>query len=453
MPGDVRPPQLADELLEPTITTVRTSWAVAALALVVCGALAWRHPGLRLVDFLSFASRPDRIADGQDIVNDLYPVGYPAMVGISGAIVGSRLVGAKVLAVLAAALSAGAVARWLGPVVGLWLIAQPVWLTYGATEGTDLPSFALCTLALALARRRPAAAGAVLGLAFLTRYTAMAAIPGVLWLAGRRGWVRCLAGLVLGTTPHWLAAVWLGRSPVPDQSFNLAVGAGARMDIWGALAHWPQGLTRAVSPYLDQGAFLVGAAGLGFAGLRGDRRAIALLSFAALHLAMVSLAFANPRLLLPTLLTVALGLPLVLQHNRLARTGLAIAAGVWGVVAVGSAWVVDGQEAALHEVVGIVSTGGGPVLSTDPWVHRLAGDRLEPSIPARELGGDPRALDGTQLAQGARQRGIQQVVLDRARVGRTYPGLSDALRRPEHVEGLTVRAQTDRYVVFAVDPR
>lgn len=425
------------------------SLALAAAAGALLFALSLRHPGLRLVDFLSFASRPDRLLAGQDWLNGLYPVGYPALIGAGGAVVGSRFWCARLLAAAAGAGSVYAVARWLHPVLGAWLLAQPLLLQYGATEGTDLPAVALGFGALALAPCRPLLAGAVLGAGLLVRYTAGAALPAVLLLAGRRGALRALLGLGLATVPHWGAALVLGRSVLPDQSFNLAVGAGAPTTLAGAVARWPSGLWRAVAPYLSQPAAVVGVMGLGLAALV-DRRARALLLWAAVHLALVALAFANPRLLLPTLLIVALGLPLLAVRWRWGRWAVGLAAAVWGVLAVGPAWERSPQELARSQVVAEVSTLPGPLLSTDPWVHRRVGTRLEPSVPPRELGGDPRALTPAALAEGARQRGFSTVVIDRARVSRTYPALAPLLAAPPAGAGLERVAEVERYVVYRV---
>lgn len=412
-------------------------------------ALSVRHPGLRLVDFLSVSSRPDRLVAGQDWLNGLYPVGYPALIGLGGAAVGSRFWCARLVAAAAGAGSVYAVARWLHPVLGAWLLAQPLLLQYGATEGTDLPAVALGFAALALAQRRPLLGGMVLGIGVLMRYTAGAALPALLLLAGRRGALPALLGLGLATVPHWGAALVLGRSPLPDQSFNLAVGAGAPTGLSEALARWPSGLWRAVAPYRSQPAAVVGALGLGLAAA-SDRRALSLLLWAAIHLAGVSLAFANPRLLLPTLLIVALGLPLLAARWRRGRWAVGLAAAVWGVLALPTAWERSPQERARSQVVETVSALPGPLLSTDPWVHRRVGPRLEPSVPPRELGGDPRSLTPAALAEGARRRGFSTIVIDRSRVSRTYPGLAPLLAAPPSGAGLERVTEVERFVVYRV---
>ncbi len=427
--------------------------AVGLAALVLLGALAARHPGLQLVDVLSFTSRPDRLLRGEDWLNGLYPVGYPVVIGLLGGVLGDRLVAAKLLSVLAGAGAAAALARWIHPVLGAWLLAQPLLLAHGATEGTDMPAVALGLGAIALARSRPALAGAVLGMAVMVRYTAVAAAPSVLLLAARQpgGLWRALAAAAVTTLPHWGAALVLGRSPLPDQSRNLAIGAGAPTTLAGALARWPTGLHRAVGPYLGQPAFLAGLAGLATAAW-ADRRARALGLWALVHLALVSLAFANPRLLLPTLLITSLGLPWLALRHRWGRAAVLVAAVGWAAAALPDAWEIDAEEAARDAAVATVSTGPGPVLSTDPWIHRRAGGALAPSVPVRSLGGDVRQLDPDQLAAAALRAGFAQVVLDRARVRRTYPGLAPLLAAPASHGALTLRARHDRYLIYAVVP-
>ena len=60
----------------------RPALGVALLATVVLAALSARHPGLRLVDFLGFSTRAHRLFAGEDLVHPLYPVGYPAVLGL-----------------------------------------------------------------------------------------------------------------------------------------------------------------------------------------------------------------------------------------------------------------------------------------------------------------------------------------------------------------------------------
>ncbi|MBK7761529.1 MAG: hypothetical protein IPI35_35040 [Deltaproteobacteria bacterium] len=115
-------------------------------------------------------------------------------------------------------------ARWLGVGAALWALATPMVLEFGAVEGTDMPAAALSLAALATAARRPALSGAFLGAAILCRYTALAAAPVALWLTPARG--RLLLTLTLTLAPHWGVALWQGRSPLPDQSMNMAIGAG-----------------------------------------------------------------------------------------------------------------------------------------------------------------------------------------------------------------------------------
>jgi len=433
-------------------------------------ALSLQHPGLRLVDFLGFSARGHRLLGGDDLVHALYPVGYPFLVGILQSTPLSPMAAGRLLSIGAGGLAVGAATRWLGPVAGLWLLVQPALLTYGATEGTDLPAFALGLTALALrASHRPVLAGVGLGLAALTRYTALALLPAILWpppgaRARSRATVRVLAAFGLTTAPHWGLAWLTGASVLPDQSSNFAIGANAvvhGLDV-ATLARLPAHLGAAV-PFVFSGPGVgVGTAALVITALWCWRRgpperldaAIRLGCWAGIHVGLVALAFANARLVLPTRLGLALGLALMLRSRPRLLAALSLAIGIWTLPA---AWSRSTGEANLQEIVAVMESLEGPLrtghfLTTDPWVHRKSGDRLDTGTPMREAGGDPRTLDATRIAAFARSRGDLLIVVDIGRVQRTYPGLAPLLNTPHTATDAGLRAvgRSPGYRVFAV---
>ncbi|MBK9369636.1 MAG: hypothetical protein IPN01_25620 [Deltaproteobacteria bacterium] len=275
------------------------------LALGVLGWMSNQHPTLRQVDFIGFSVRAERLWGGaaldSDLLNTLYPVGYPALLGLGQRLCGDVLWAGKGLAVLAGAGLVGVTARWLGVGAALWALATPMVLEFGAVEGTDMPAAALSLAALATAARRPALSGAFLGAAILCRYTALAAAPVALWLTPARG--RLLLTLTLTLAPHWGVALWQGRSPLPDQSMNMAIGAGGPGQAPSAV----EALQRAVLGALEPWTAKLGALGLLVGLWRRDRRAWALSLWGLFHVVGLSLAFSTPRACLCALWSVTPG--------------------------------------------------------------------------------------------------------------------------------------------------
>ena len=455
-------------------TTRPTSWRLVAVAVLVAsgilGALSAAHPGLRLVDFLGFSARGHRLLAGTDLVHPLYPVGYPLVLGLLQSITHDPLLAGRLLSISAGALAVGAVTRWLGPAAGLWMLVQPSLLTFGSTEGTDLPAFALGFTALALRTgRRPALAGVSLGLAVLCRYTALALVPVILWpasgtLGRRRAAATTLAAMALTTLPHWGLALATGEPLLPDQSSNLAIGANAVVHGPGfdTLLRLPSGL-RSAMPFVFSGPGVgLGAAAVLATGVwswrRGDRPTVdvaaALLVWGGLHTTLVAMAFANTRLVLPTRLALAAGLGVALRTRPRVLAALAILYGLWTLPPAGRTSPGEQNLAAivaeLESLDGTLRTGH--FLTSDPWVHRRSGARLDTGTPLREAGGDPRALDADRIAAFARSRGDALLVLDVGRVQRTYPGLAPLLDQPNaaHAAGLRLVGRTPGYRVFAV---
>lgn len=398
---------------------------VLGVALVLA-VVAAAHPGLRFVDFVSFAGRAFRLSQGQELVSGLYPVGYPALLLAGKLLFGDVLVAGKVLGVLAGAGAVLAAARLVGPGPALAMAALPAFLAWGSVEGTDMPAAALALGALALAERRPTLAGLLAAAACLTRYTGVAALPVVLWLSSRRG--RTLAAFLAGTSPHWALALALRMPLLPDQSQNMAIGAGAPTPLlsWATLARWPAGLGRAAWDAWASWPGALGLAGLVAGLIRRERAALALAGYALLHLLGIGLAFSNPRLVLPA--TLAAGAAVGWLAPPHARGWLALPAALLMLAQIPAARAVGEEERALNAVER--TPVPGPTLSTSPDYHERRDGWLLGSASLRSLGGDPRQLSPDRLRELALARGFRSLAVDRARVRSAWPALAPLLQDP-----------------------
>lgn len=409
--------------------------------------MAARHPGLRFVDFISFAGRARGLLQGRDLVHPLYPVGYPAALVGARWIAGDVLLAGKALAVVAGAGAVAVTARWIGAGAAAWLLAQAVILEWGATEGTDLGAAAFGLAAvLAAADRRPALAGALAGLGCLVRYTGVAAVPVAMVLAGRPA--VFLSAFAVATAPHWALALALGRPVLPDQGFNLAIAHARPVGLlsWDTLRRWPFGLVQAGVVSFSHPAVIAGGVGLLAGAWRRDRRAFALLGFALTHVGLLALAFSNPRLALPATLCAALGAAWLLPSRWLALPALAL--GAWNLR---SAAEVGTEERALAEIVAATAELQGPFLASSPWFHQHRDGWIEASVPLREAAPNPRALDPAALARFARDRGFATVVVEGGRIHATYPGLAPLLRTPPP-DGYRLAVRTRRWRALQVPP-
>jgi hypothetical protein len=441
----VTPPSpAATPTLDEPAGSPRAALLCALLALGVLGWMTNQHPTLRQVDFIGFSVRAERLWDGgaldSDLLNTLYPVGYPALLGLGQRLSGDVLWAGKALAVLAGAGLVGVTARWLGVGAALWALATPMVLEFGAVEGTDMPAAALSFAALATATRRPALSGALLGGALLCRYTALAALPVALWLSPARG--RLLLTLTLTTAPHWGVALWQGRSPLPDQSMNMAIGAGGP----GEAPSLAEALLRALRGALEPWTAKLGALGLLVGLWRRDRRALALTLWGLAHVVGLSLAFSTPRLALPASLCAALGLSFVLRGPALWLAAVGLFA--WSAPRLAEQ---SPQEAQLAPLPALVEGLDGPFASSTPWFTARRDGWLVESLPLRALERDPRQLSPERLVKRARERGLKHIVLEPGRVTASNPGLRPLLSGVS-VEGLRRVRQDKGWVIYAVEP-
>jgi len=425
--------------------------------------LAWiatKHPGLRMVDFISFSARAQRLPDGLDWANPLYPVGYPAMLSMLQPMVGDVLWVGKGLSVLAGGLLIWAMMRWLGPWVGAWLAVQPLFVEWATTEGTDVAAVSLCLAGLACVfpahreqphfRGRWALAGALIGGACMVRYTSvvcvLVALVGV-FRCGRTAAKWFVPIFVLVTAPHWAVSLFFGEPLLPDQSINFAIGAGHPVDFWSfeTITRWPEGFGRALGLTLQTWPTRLGCLGLVLGMGMKDRRAWALSVFSLLHLALLGLAFVNPRLALPALLTKSLGVFWfgVLAHRWSAdrskwtkRTVILLQIGCVGAMALwGFAWnplpphKASPAEEVLTDFVQETEGFSGRALSTSPHFYRKQGGWVQPVQLMRAIAPQPHQLTPERLWAEARAKDFSWVVVDVGRVRRTYPGLAPLLER------------------------
>ena len=176
----------------------------------------WQYqPYICFVDIISVLERSERITQGIDLIHPLYPVGYPALLSVVSS--GWKLLLAKMLAIGSAMWLLTIAMREMSWQAGLGLLCCGVWSQWGATEGTDIVAGALSVIALLYSKERPLLAGILIAAACMTRYTALIALPLVLWSSQQR--LQSLIAVVFLTFPHWGLALWQGV-PWFDQGEN-----------------------------------------------------------------------------------------------------------------------------------------------------------------------------------------------------------------------------------------
>jgi hypothetical protein len=428
---------------EPSERASRWDPALAALAAATLGGLSALHPHLGFVDFVFFADRAREITHGNELIDGLYPVGYPALLALGHAALGDVLAAGRVLSVLGGVIAVAAVGRMLGPAAGFWLLAQAALLQWGRTEGTDVLAAGLSLACVAMVHeKRPVAAGLLAGSVFLVRYTGLALVPLLLFTGDRRAVARALVVFVAATAPHWAVAVALGEPILPQQEHNVAIGAGGAEHVgWiGTMLRWPWSTLHGAGLAVATGLAAIGLAGALAGGWRQDRRAGLLLGFAALHVAGLGLAFANPRLVLPAALALMAGVAWLLPPRWLA--GAAAVVGAYGVVTVVRP---DPEAEALARIVE-AAPADEPVLSTSPLFHQRKDGWIRPSVSVLELGED---LDAQVLRERALQAGYRHIVVDDG-VIRRFPTLKPLRREPP--PGYTLVAEADGWRLLGIDP-
>jgi hypothetical protein len=400
-------------------------WLMVAV-LSAFTAVAAAHPGLRLVDFLSFAARARRLPDGVDLVQALYPIGYPGALLGGQALTGDVLVAGKAIAVLAGVGIVAVTARLVGVAGALFVALSPAVLTWATTEGTDAPAAALLLTALACgARGKGGWAGLALGGALLCRYTAIAALP-VLLLAmsgGLRARRDLLVVLALATVPHWGLALWTSAPLLPDQGSNLAIAQGqGPPGSGGPWLRWWFGVVRAWRDATGDWEVRLGLLGLLFGLVRRQRFALLLVLLLAAHLAGIGLYFSKPRLVFPATLCALVGVAYLLPRRPLLVLAVAM-----GLSSLPAALDQDGEEEMVARGAALVADLPAPVLSSSPWLYQRVDGWLQPAVNLK-LMGDSHSFDPAALWSRGRAGGFRHVALETGRVRPQYPGLQGLLR-------------------------
>lgn len=390
------------------------SAAVTGVAAVLLTVLAALHPELRFVDFISFGERAWRLREGLDWVNPKYPVGYPVLLTLLEWPLGDVLLAGKVLGVAAGAGLAWATARLVGPWGAAAVVCHLSVLIWGSTECTDVMAAAFAVGALAAAHNKHLwAAGLLAGAACMTRYTGIAVLPVVLVACGKQAWKPLLTWAAC-MVPHVVLALVFDRPLLPDQGENMAIGG--RPPLWESLWHTLPHVARDWPTWPGLVGLIVGM-------VRLDKRAYWLAAYAALHLIGVSLAFANPRLVLPS--TIAITAGVIWLFPRRWSLVPALAALGWGLPkAVGPM----GEGAELIPVVTAAAELDGPFLSTTPWFYQRDGSWLRPALPIQEAQRDPRKLTPQAVHDFALREGFEHVVLTEGRVVHSTPQLKPLLQ-------------------------
>lgn len=355
------------------------------------------------MDFAFFSERALSLRSGYHWIHPLYPVGYPWLLSGLQLLTGDVLVAGRIISVALGTLGIWGLSRWLSPWAGLVVLGHLQFLLWGSTEGTDMAAAALALTALwAADSERPVAAGLLAGAACMTRYTGIAVVPVVLWVGGWR------AALSFGATllPHISVALYLDLPVLPDQSLNMNIGQGRgpQLGFWAGLF---AGARRASDHLLPAWPSLLGGLGLLVGITRRDRRAWMLAAYAALHFAGLSLAFANPRLALPTLLSLCAGVYWLLPRRWL----LLLLPFVLSWSLPSAFGPTPAQFEQLAEMQRVTQGMEGRFAASTPWFTVRSGGWIYSTVQIWEAG-EAGLLTEDKLADWMAREGIRYVVLD-----------------------------------------
>jgi hypothetical protein len=174
----------------------RVALAVGAVFLVVCAVLASAHQvggmGVEIDFYGSFVADAARIRRGLVPLGTFSGPGYPALLALTGGVMGDDFAAAKVISTVAAALAAAWFYAAFRQVVSarvarralIFLLAGAPFVKYAVTASSDMLALAFMAGALCFAFRGSARdrliAGVLTGLGYLTRYNVAVLIPAFL---------------------------------------------------------------------------------------------------------------------------------------------------------------------------------------------------------------------------------------------------------------------------------
>ena len=372
-------------------------------------------PQLRFVDFISFSERAQRILKGDDWYHGLYPVGYPVVLGGTKFITGNVLFGGKILSVIGALILLRCVLFWKDSAGALAVVSCASFWLWGQIEGTDMLAAGLTIGAILLAKDKPFYACGLWCAAFLTRYTAIAGLPFVIWLSPSR--LRTLLLIALGTSPHWATALWLGKMPLINQTENFARSPENLFirSTWGPI----RGLASLVAadPFL-----VVGSCGwiYGIKDSAGKR----LLLFGFIHLLMISMVFTQPRLLLPVSLVLGMGWVWLIPVRRFVWC-LPVLCCLFGIYRSGQ---VSPEIKAMNQA-SLKSPVNDRFLSLSPWFFYFDKGWVNGGLPLREVS-RPEGLTGDQIERYAKQNSFHFLVIHSSRIRGPYRNIASVLEHP-----------------------
>ena len=389
----------------------RTNPLILLIGSLLILGLSLTHVELRLVDFLAFCGRAQEL--GTRWVDPLYPPYYPALLRTFHLFTGDALAGGRAISGIAAvALLALALRNERTGAIAL--LCAGFFLQWASTEGTDMPAAALTATAILLAARSPRLAGLSLALALGCRYTALAALPSLLWLSSNRK--QSSLYFFVASAPIWLPALALGQLPF-DMSSN------QRGDVFQVLL---PNLLHCLKLLLSSPLVWLGLPSL----VRKDRSRThqALILTAGLHVLGCSFLFANPRLLLPAFLCITL----CVSHIKSLKYLLP---------ALGLAIVIQQlmpQQSPNHapppEIVDRLSAQSDCFVSNTPWAHQRTQEGwLRPGISILEHQHNRQ----TELSDWLHQQSCAFLVIDL-----NYP-------YPQHIEdGLELEQRYGHWRLF-----
>ncbi|MEC7986146.1 MAG: hypothetical protein VX278_13360, partial [Myxococcota bacterium] len=228
------------------------------------------------------------------------------------------------------------------------------------------------------------------------------AFPIVLWYTTAR--IRLLLGVLICTSPHWGMVLSEGGR-FWDQSENIL--RGARMGAWERI--W------ATLRFLRTPLALLGV--LGLASKWSDWRSRALLLFGLFHCFAIAMVFPNERLLLPAILSFALGccyLDVLWSSRR--RTFLLLVVAAFLSYPSGAR---DARWPGLNDLSKKLAPYEGRIFSPSASIYRSSSEGIEGTIPFQAVASNP-IVSVSLLQQYGKEHEIRYLLLNMDKK-RRYP--------------------------------